>query len=91
MTIQEFVKTRLVNMMERPAMWASTKESFGLQLVLLSDISQLDTVAPNRPPPYLVMREIFGPEPAIPSEPLDDEWARAAVRTVAKLLGLLTP
>lgn len=59
-------------------MWGATRESFGLQLVLLAELLGQD--------PHAAMAALFGPGPAVDvTSPLDDAWAQAACDKISKL------
>lgn len=84
MTHQSFVAARLKQMHERPTMWASTQEAFGLQLALLIEVHEL--YEDKKTPSHIVMTRIFGPGNTVSHEPLDDDWAKHRVELVRRML-----
>lgn len=87
MTHQDFVKARLVEMLERPLCWGSTRESFGLQLMMLVDFYEMQVPATFKTPTYSSMQKLFGPGPTSSfKEPLDEIWADGAVRAIRLIL-----
>jgi hypothetical protein len=86
--VKIFVEKRLADMRARPMMWAGTKESFGLQLVLLAEVAlhpQLEgatAIAPMRE----LMQLLFGPGNAVPVDPIDDAWAAERVDRTMKFI-----
>jgi len=87
MTLREFIYERIDAMGTRPAMYARSKESLGLQLALLAEIALFDvpekrTSHTGLGPVVELMRRLFGPGNTIPDEDADDAWAkRSAVIT----------
>jgi hypothetical protein len=90
MTNQDFVKKRLEAMAKTPGMWGSTKESFGLQLVLLMEFHQKDEPDFWKKASYEAMKTVFGPGPIVSTEPLDDVWAKRAVALTRAFLRMET-
>lgn len=87
MILELFVRGRLDTMRARPEMYASNKESFGFQLLLLAEVAlhnlaAIDGVAKT----YELTRDIFGPGPVIRQEAFDQVWATAAVNSTKKFL-----
>jgi hypothetical protein len=87
-TNTEFVLLRLEHMEARPEMWAASKESFGMQLLLLLEFFELETPqarvhGPRRPTMRLIA-SLFGPGPAVPTDPLTPEWAKEKICIVRK-------
>ncbi len=72
---------RLQSMSATPQMWGSTRETFGLQLVLLAEIIGIDS--------RTAMKTVFGPGPSVSVELLTDEWAKAAIDAVLSLCELV--
>jgi hypothetical protein len=69
-------------------MWGSSKESFGMQLVMLVEFYELTKPEMYKRPVRDVMAKLFGPGPVIPATPLEDDWARAGVATIRLILGI---
>lgn len=85
-TVAGFVKDRLDSMSKRPEMWAGSKESFILQLVLLAEISHLGTPERFSDRQQAMMAELCGPAAgcSVPIEPITPEWASQTVITARK-------
>lgn len=76
-SLEAFVEERLASMRARPLMWATTKESFGSQLLLLCDVAlypQSASVA-GLPPVSELTQLLLGPGSAGPTDAIDDAWA----------------
>lgn len=88
MTIKEFIADRIKSMRERPAMWAGTKEAFGLQLLLLVELDHVREFAKHMPSTtqLKLMNQLFGPGNIVRNEPLDEEWAKKAALESLKLM-----
>jgi hypothetical protein len=79
--VREFIGSRLDSMSGRPAMWAGSKESFILQLVLLAEISHLGTPERFSDRQQAMMAELCGATAgcSVPINPITPEWASQAV------------
>jgi hypothetical protein len=79
--VKEFVWLRLSHMQSRPMMWATTKESLGVQLILLAEMVLRTT--PEMTSGIAATSELslrlYGPGSIVPAEPLDEAWAGKAV------------
>lgn len=80
-TVRKFIGSRLDSMSGRPAMWAGSKESFILQLVLLAEISHLGTPERFSDRQQAMMAELCGAATgcSVPIDPITPEWASQAV------------
>ena len=79
---RQFAEEHLNEMHARPGMWASSKEAFVLQILLLVEIATgCDAVDLHR-----LLREFFPGTNAVPNEPFDDAWARQIVEIARKEL-----
>lgn len=84
--VLQFVRDRLGAMGDRPAMWASSREAFALQVVLLVDVAADEAVG------SALFRTLFpGTASTVLSEPLDDAWARHVVELARQELPVPTP
>lgn len=79
--IKEFVWLRLDHMAARPMMWASTKESLGVQLVLLAEmvLRTLPEMTSGLAQTAELTYRLWGPGNTVPQEPLDPAWSASAV------------
>lgn len=79
--IKEFVWLRLSHMESRPMMWASTKESLGVQLVLLAEmvLRTLPEMTSGIAATAELTMRLWGPTNIVPAEPVDEAWSRKAV------------
>lgn len=80
-TVAGFIRDRLDSMSIRPAMWAGSKESFILQLVLLAEISHLGTPERFSDRQPAMTAELCGAAAgcSVPIDPITPEWASRAV------------
>ncbi len=81
MTSIEFVGRRLNDMQTYPKCWGTTCETFGMQLVLLAEMAVLppqNVGEPNQMHSLMVI--VFRKLDANWNIPLDEEWAREAVK-----------
>lgn len=78
--LRQFVDDRLVAMHARPGMWAGSKEAFALQVALLVEIVSEDFECQR------LLKKFFPGSNSIPSEQLDDAWARGIVEIARKEL-----
>ena len=80
-----FVDDRLTAMYARPGMWAGSKEAFALQVTLLVEIaSRLDCQQPAKA--HALLQKFFPGASSVPSEQIDDTWARAVIEIARKEL-----
>lgn len=86
MTHEDFVRKRLRAMHDRPMMWASTCEAFGLQLVLLVEVFELDRPITFKTPTHTAMEKVFGPGNTVLNAPLEEVWAINRVNAIYRLL-----
>lgn len=79
--IREYVDLRLAHMAARPTMWASTKESLGVQLILLAEmvLRTLPEMTSGLSATSELSYRLWGPGCVVPAEPCDAAWAREAV------------
>lgn len=85
MTNYQFVVERLAEMERAPGMYASTQESFGVQLALLVEFAELDIPVYNRFSKDALMNLIYGPGNVVHHEALEDDWARERLGNVRRL------
>lgn len=85
-TNYQFVMQRLKDMEERPSMWATNMESYGLQLVLLAEFAELDMEPGNRILKDRLMNLVFGPGNIVHDGPLEDAWAKERLNNVRRAL-----
>lgn len=83
-----FVTERLAHMKTRPQMYASTKESFGVQLLLLAEVAlqPMNGTPSGLSPTSKLALAIWGPGNVVPAEPLDGAWAAEAVASTSAFL-----
>jgi hypothetical protein len=86
--IREFVDMRLATMAARPTIFASTKESLGVQLVLLAEmvLRTLPEMASGISRTSELTYRLWGPTCLVPQEPADEAWARTAVSITKSFL-----
>lgn len=86
--IREFVTMRLDHMAARPEMFASTTESLGVQLILLSEmvLRTLPEMASGLSHTAELTYRLWGPTNLVPQEPLDPAWAKTAVSITKNFL-----
>lgn len=79
--IREFVNLRLDHMAARPPMFASTLESFGVQLVLLAEmvLRTLPEMTSGLAKTAELTYRLWGPGNIVPQKDLDTAWAVGAV------------
>lgn len=79
--IREFVNMRLDHMAARPLMWASNKESLGVQLVLLAEmvVRTLPEMTSGLAHTAELAYRLWGPTNIVPQEPIDVAWVQTAV------------
>jgi hypothetical protein len=78
--VRAFVERRLGEMLDRPKMWAWTKEAYAAQVTLLVEFASDATWDPKR-----FMQGLF-PGNTTGSEHLDDAWVRAVVEAARQEL-----
>lgn len=76
--LQQRICERFASMESRPEMWASTREDFGLQIVVFVEMLLWPEGASSNPEMLELMRRLFG-GPVGSSAPIDTAWARQAV------------
>ena len=84
-----FVRKRLRAMHDRPQMWASSTEAFGLQLVLLVEVFEvfeLSKPIAAKTPTHVAMERVFGPGNTVLNAPLEEVWAINRVNQIYSLL-----
>jgi len=86
MTNKQFVRKRLQEMHDRPGMWASTQEAFGLQLALLVEVYELDIEPSSKMPQHVIMQRIFGPGNSVSVEPLEESWAQSTAAMIMAMI-----
>lgn len=79
MTAREAIE-RVAAMGARPRLWASSREGYGLQLVLLVEIATGPLFDRDR-----AMDAVFGPGPSIEG-PFDVDWARRAASSAVSVI-----
>ncbi len=79
--VKEFVWLRLSHMQARPLMFATTKESLGVQLILLAEmiLRTLPEMTSGQAATSELSYRLYGPLSVVPAEPLDTAWAAKAV------------
>lgn len=79
--VKEFVWLRLAHMQSRPLMFATTKESLGVQLVLLGEmvLRTLPEMTSGLSSTAELSLRLYGPTGIVPAEPIDVAWAGKAV------------
>ena len=79
--IREFVNMRLDHMASRPLMWASNKESLGVQLILLAEmvLRTLPEMTSGLAQTSELTYRLWGPTNIVPQAPVDTAWVQTAV------------
>jgi hypothetical protein len=79
--VKEFVWLRLSHMQSRPLMFATTKESLGVQLILLAELvlRTVPEMTSGLAATSALSVRLWGPTSIVPAEPLDEAWAAKAV------------
>lgn len=79
--VREFVTMRLDHMALCPLMWASNKESLGVQLILLAEMvlrTSPETTSGLAQTSELTYR-LWGPMAIVPQDPINTAWVQSAV------------
>lgn len=86
--LRRFVDRRLTAMHARPSMWAGSKEAFALQVALLIEIASedFDCQQPVKHSSHALLQKFFPGRNSVPSEPIDDAWARDVIEIARKEL-----
>jgi len=85
--MMDFIKQRLADMHRHPAMWAWTREAFGMQVLLLAEVAcAAGALREDRRGLDHLKIEVLGHDTSRLAERLVDDWARMAVEIVRGFL-----
>lgn len=87
-TIREYADMRLSHMGSRPLMFASTKESFGVQLIMAAELvlRTMPEMASGQSATSDLSYLLYGPTCIVPQEPIDEAWAKKSVDLTKKFI-----
>lgn len=85
----DFINDRLDHMASHPGMWATTKESFGVQVLLLIDLHlAIERDYQHKGKICSMDKLVWGVGPSVPTDPISDAWALDVVGNIKRELSV---